>query len=136
VPISQSLQRAKAQLRGQYVETEAFHAGYSQGCVNLVAVAGGYRGRRLCGGKSGSPRVACCWVKTPSLDHDGFVLFDLQAQEKNGLRLAGHRVRIRLNIAGTAPVGSVDYDWIRFIRRQDEARVAANPRIRDIVTEP
>ena len=75
-------------------------------------------------------------VKTPSLNHDGVILFDLGAQERNGLQLASHHVRIRLNIAGTAPGGSVNYDWIRFVRREDAVRLSANPRISDLVVEP
>lgn len=75
-------------------------------------------------------------VKTPSLDHDGIILFDLQSEVKNGLVWGSHLFRIRLNIAGTEAGGSVEYDWIRFIRRQDADRLAANPRIRDLVVEP
>jgi hypothetical protein len=75
-------------------------------------------------------------IKTPSLDHDGVILFDLQAQVKNGLELGSHKIRVRLNIAGQQKGVSVEYDWIRFVRRQDAEQLRANPHIRDIVVEP
>jgi hypothetical protein len=75
-------------------------------------------------------------IKTPSLDHDGVILFDLQAQAKNGLALGSHKIRVRLNIAGKQKGVAVEYDWIRFVRRQDAEQLRANPRIRDFVVEP
>ncbi len=93
-------------------------------------------------GASGDPtqkeevRLVGSEIKTPSLDHDGVILFDMQAQAKSGLELSSHRFRVRLNIAGTQKGGSVEYDWIRFVRRQDAEKLRSNPRIGDIIAEP
>ena len=75
-------------------------------------------------------------VKTPSLDHDGTILFDLQAQVKNGLNTGTHRLLIRLNIAGPKKGTRVEYDWIRFIRREDEERLRSHMDIGELVVEP
>lgn len=105
-------------------------------------------------------------VKTPSLDHDGVILFDVSAQAAKGLELdsgantgdvlrregevpaeAGsgrpalpgrrtQQIRLRINIAGTKKGCSAEYTWIRFIRRQDAERLRENPRIQDLVVEP
>jgi len=91
----------------------------------------GYQGPR-----SGFSGLIGTEVRTPSLNHDGVILFDLEAQERNGLQLTSRHIRIRLNIAGTAPGGSVEYDWLRFVRREDAERLSTNPRISDLVVEP
>lgn len=75
-------------------------------------------------------------IKTPSLDHDGVILFDLQTQTAKGLDLSTGKIRVRLCIAGTQKGGSVEYDWIRFVRRSDAELLRDNPRLRDIVVEP
>jgi hypothetical protein len=75
-------------------------------------------------------------VKTPSLDHDGIILFDLHAQVKNGLDAGTNRLLVRLNIAGPKKGAHVEYDWIRFIRREDTERLRSNPNITELIVEP
>jgi hypothetical protein len=87
-------------------------------------------------GKDGKPGLAGKETKTPSLDHDGIILFDLAAEVKNGLDSSSRVFRIRLNVAGVKKGGSVAYDWIRFIRREDAERLRSNPNVRELVVEP
>lgn len=75
-------------------------------------------------------------IKTPSLNHDGIILFDLAPHIKQGPEVGSRFVRIRLNIAGTKKGGSVEYDWIRFVRRQDLERLRENPHISEFIVEP
>ena len=75
-------------------------------------------------------------VKTPSLDHDGIILFDLQSQANNGLKITARKFRLRISIASQSKGGSVEYDWLRFVRREDAERLRKNPRISGLVVEP
>lgn len=86
--------------------------------------------------KESKTTLAGSEIKTPSLDHDGIILFDIQEQVKHGLELSGHRFRIRLNIAGLKQGGSIQYDWIRFVRREDAARLRTNPQVSELIVEP
>ena len=87
-------------------------------------------------GQQGKPGLIGKEVKTPSLDHEGIILFDLLAQAKNGLDISSRNLRIRLNIAGTKKGGAISYDWIRFIRRGDAERLRANANVSELVVEP
>src|SRR5262249_15546336 len=51
-------------------------------------------------GSEGGTTLVGKEIKSPSLDHDGIVLFDLQAQAKSGLEMGHQKMRLRLNVAG------------------------------------
>jgi hypothetical protein len=94
-------------------------------------------------------------MKTPSLDHAGVILFDLSKSIKPPKHAETHpggtgewtgvgektkegrvQYRIRINIAGIKEGCSIEYAWLRFVRREDADRLSKNPRTQDIVVEP
>jgi hypothetical protein len=60
----------------------------------------------------------------------GLLLFDVP---EGALHLTGRTtLRIRLNVGGTAKGGAVDYAYVRFVRRADAARLAADPDLQQV----
>lgn len=76
-------------------------------------------------------------VKTDSLPEPGLVLFDVSARLHSPAGPNGKsRVRLRLNVAGPRLGGSVDYAWVRFIRREDANRLRRQPDLQNVLLAP
>jgi hypothetical protein len=60
----------------------------------------------------------------------GLLFFDAT----NGGKLTGNRqIQIRLNIAGMTQGAYADYEYVRFIRRQDRKRLERHPGLRNVL---
>lgn len=73
-------------------------------------------------------------VKTDSLPERGLLLFDVRARV--GPTGDRQRLRLRLNVAGLRRGGSVDYAWVRFIRREDAERLRRQPDLQNTLLAP
>ena len=63
----------------------------------------------------------------------GLLLFDVPAETG----MSGKKqLRLRLNVAGLQPGGAVDYTYVRFIRREDAARLRDVPDLQNVVLSP
>ena len=63
----------------------------------------------------------------------GLLLFDVPAE--TGMR-GKKQLRLRLNVAGLQRGGAVDYTYVRFIRREDAARLRDVPDLQSVVLCP